>query len=228
MSEHDYEKWLAEQEWHSYPDDLPLQRKRKYGPQTEEVARKYGTGDYPLPGTFPKVSRRRTKPPAWIAMIEKGKIYPGAKLKEKVRAERENIVDDFAETGFSDVELGTEILNLDRKTGFNPLFEFQYGVLNMNPWGQVLIFELNDIHHILHWHDIDGYAIDGQFISDNPDEARDKFFLFELVTTSLGHPEHIYPVIDLVTTFAGSPQYVWSNIPPGPPSESTLISMGIK
>jgi hypothetical protein len=211
-----YGERMAEIGHFPYPDDLPVPRRMEYGPHGPEIARRFLNADYPLPGTFPEPSGRQSGVPAWVEYLENGVLYPGIKLDKNIALTRRALVVDFAATNYMDVPLARRIMEIDRLTGFNPLFEFQYEVLNFSKWGQILIFELNGTKHTLHWHDILGWAIDQQYISEYPEESRDDFYLFNLVASSLEHPEQVYPIVNVRKRFLGDPNKILKNIPQGP------------
>lgn len=224
-----YREWLASQELYEYPDDLPFPRKRRYGPQTPEVAQRYLDSDYPLPGSFPESRGKSSGSPEWIEYLEVGRIFPGVKLSREDRRDRMELIGDFADSDFSDVNTARAILELDRLTGFNPLFKFEYEVLNMNRFSQVLFFELNGVKHSLHWHNVYGWHIDNQPISEDPEEARDNFALFALVASSLNEEGHYYPVVNVLKIFHGAPDRVLAGMEPGiAPEASFLGRFGVR
>jgi hypothetical protein len=223
-----YEEQMAEIGHFPYPDDLPVPRHMEYGPHDPAIARRFLNADYPLPGTFPEPSGRQSGAPAWVEYLENGELYPGIKLDENAALTRRSLVVDFAATDFTDVPLARRIMEMDRLTGFNPLFEFQYEVLNFSKWGQILIFELNGTKHTLHWHDILGWAIDQQYISEYPEESRDNFYLFNLVASSLEHPEQAYPVVNVRKRFLGDPNKILKDIPQGPLTDIQAGRFGVR
>ena len=222
--------WRLSMDHYPYPDDLPFPRNREYGPIEPSVAARFLDADYPLPGTWSETVATRDErvAPAWVTHIEDGAIYPGAKLSPSQKAVRDELVKSFANSGYSDLAAGKKLARMDRETGYSPLFGFQYAVLNFSHFSQVIVFKLNGEHHILHWDNRQGYAIDKEYISDDPELALDDFYLFELIGSSLGSQEHLYPVVSVSKVFHGSPDYVWKRIPSGPPSTGSLTSMGVK
>jgi len=200
-------KWLAEHGYKDYPDDLPFKRKMLRGPHTPEGALRYLDADYPLPGSFPEAERRSKGRPAWADYLEEGVIYPGAIVGEHSAADRERRVQRLVDSDYQDRNAAFDLMEFDRITGFNPLFEFQYAVLNLRKYSEVIVFEVNGERHALHWHNLYGYAIDNQYIS------HDAFNLFELVASSLGDENAYYPVIDVIRTHMVSPAKFWSRQP---------------
>lgn len=221
--EEDLTAWYAKQQHFPYPDDLPIPRKMKYGPQTQEVANRYLDADYPLPGTFPAPSVT-TPEAAWVDYLHQGQVYPGSKISNAVRADRQVLLFDYAASGYQDQPLAKRLLNLDHKTGFSPIFEFQYAVLNFNQWSHVLFFSLNGVNHILYWDGRAGWSIDGAPISDN-DTAFNDFTLYDHIAFSLGKP---YPVITLKQIFTGDPETVLRSLAPGPLSPEWLNKFGVR
>jgi len=221
------EEWLAEHGYKEYPDDLPVPRRMTRGPHTAEGARRFLDADYPLPGTFPDAEgRAEGEPPAWIEYLERGKIYPGARLSPEMTLIRERREQRLADSDYADNSTARSLMEFDRLIGFNPLFAFQYAVLNFRKYSSVLIFEVNGAPHALHWHNIRGYAIDNKYISEDKELASNDFYLFELVASSLGDENAVYPVIEVLKHFAGSPSRFWSNISP-PLDQRDLNILGV-
>lgn len=220
------EEWLAKHGYKEYPEDLPVPRRMTHGPHTPEGARRFLDADYPLPGTFPGPEGRAEGMPAWMEYLEKGVIYPGAKLTPEMALIRERREQRLADSDYADIGAARSLLEFDRLIGFNPLFAFQYAVLNFRKYSSVLIFEVNSIPHALHWNNIQGYAIDKKYISDDEDLASDNFYLFELVASSLGDENASYPVVNVLRHFASSPTRFWNNISP-PLDQRDLDILGI-
>jgi hypothetical protein len=208
------EEWLAEHGYKDYPDDLPIPRRRIRGPHTPEGATRYLDADYPLPGSFPEAAGRAMGAPAWVEYLEEREVYPGALLEPVLLKVRERLVQRLADSDYSDINAARAILEFDRLAGFNPLFTFQHAVLNLHKFSEVLIFEVNGIPHALHWHNLYGYAIDNEYISEDREEAQDDFYLFELVASSLGDENSYYPVVKILKSLAVSPGRFWSRISP--------------
>lgn len=222
----DEEEWLAEHGYKEYPDDLPVPRRMTHGPHTKEGSIRYLNADFPLPGTFPEPEGSLEGIPAWVKYLEKGEIYPGILLQPRSMAIRQKIVEEFKNSDYSDIDVARRLMEFDRITGFNPLFPFQYAVLNFSRYSEVLIFELNGIPHALHWHNVNGFAIDKEYISDNKELATDDFYLFELVASSLGDESIHYPVIKMLKSYVGSPERFWERISP-PLDDRDLRLVGI-
>ena len=153
------QEWLAEHGYKDYPDDLPIPRRMLKGPHTLEGASRYLDADHPLPGSFPEPKGKTEGAPAWIDNLEKGVIYPGSQLNLETSEMRQKRVDTLANSGYSNLEAARNLMELDRFMGYNPLFEFQYAVLNMRKYSEVIIFKLNGLPHALHWHNVSGYHI---------------------------------------------------------------------
>jgi hypothetical protein len=214
--------WYAKQDYLPYPDDLPIPRRMRYGPQTAEVASHYLDADQPLPGTFPTPSVT-TPEAAWIHYLDQGQIYPGAKLSIDAKTDRQLLIHDFQNNSYKDARLAERLLQLDKRTGFSPVFEFQYAVLNFNQWNNVLFFSLNGVNHVLHWDDNNGWNIDGAPFSQE-DIAFNDFSLFDHLFFTLGAP---YPVIIIKKVFSGDPTIILRNLA-GPPSVEFLNKFGIR
>lgn len=202
-------EWLAEHGYKPYPDDLPFPRKMSSGPHTREGSIRYLDADFPLPEDFPKAEGRQSEIPAWVDYLEKGIIYPGAKLDDASLASREELVARLEASDYSDINISRDLMEYDRLTGFNPLFGFQYAVLNMRKYSEVVIFELNGKTHALHWHNVDGYHIDNNPISEDRELALSLFYLFELVASNLGNEDVFYPVIRMKQSYLGAPKRFW-------------------
>jgi len=204
-----HEAWLAEH-WTpitghgKLPEDLPFPRHKRYG------------WDYPLPGTYKETSPSTTGIPAWIEAIDAREIYPGVALDKSSADQRRHLILMYSISGtpsaadrrwmeeegqeipmgYSDTGLANKLLQLDATTGFNPLFELQYLVINAdNPlnvktwWTGVVAFTLNGIDHVISYANNRGYMIDGASISDDLEEVKDPFFLFEeIVVMAEGYP----------------------------------------
>jgi len=205
----EYEKWLAEH-WEpitghgKLPEDLPFPRQKRFG------------WDYPLPGTYREAAPATTGIPAWIEAIDEKEIYPGAALDKDTAERRRNLILMYKISGtpsieerryleeegqeiprgYSDMKIANQLLQLDAITGFNPLFELQYLVINAdNPmnvktwWTGVVAFTLNGEDYVISYRNNIGYMINGEPISDDLQEAKDHFFLFEeIVVMANGYP----------------------------------------
>jgi hypothetical protein len=220
------EAWLAEHGYKDYPDDLPVPRRMARGPHTPEGATRYLDADYPLPGSFPEAASRATGAPAWVEYLEERTVYPGALLEPVLLNTRERLVQRLAGSDYSDINAARALMEFDRLAGFNPLFTFQYAVLNLHKFSEVLIFEVNGIPHALHWHNLYGYAIDNKYISEDREQALDDFYLFELVASSLGDENAYYPVVKILKEFFISPDKFWARISP-PLDKIDLSIIGI-
>lgn len=221
--------WFTEQGLFPYPDDLPIPRRATYGPQTPEVASRFLDADYPLPGTFPtSLSVGSHEEPAWVTHLNRGKIYPGAKLDDATRPNRQVSLSAFVISGYSDADLAERLLNFDKKTGYSPIFEFQYQVLNFQQYSTILFFELNGIDHVLHWKEPLGWSIDQKLISSQGDDALNDFVLYDLVASCLDHSRQCYPVIKIKGRFYGDPDQLLRALPAGPIRPADLKKFGMR
>ena len=204
-----HEAWLVEH-WTpitghgKLPEDLPFPRYSNYG------------WDYPLPGTYKEESPSTTGIPAWVEAIDSKEIYPGTALDDKSKKNRAHLILMYTISGipsredrrwmeeegkeipggYSDNSIASSLLQLDAITGFNPLFELQYLIINAdNPlntrswWSGVVAFTLNGVDHAISYKNNRGYMIDGVSISEDLEEVKDHFVLFEeIVVMAEGYP----------------------------------------
>lgn len=206
-----------------YPNDLPFPRKMKYGPQTPKLAATYLNVDWPLPGSFPE-PKITFGEAAWYDFLDKNIIYPGIKLSPQDAEVRQQLVLNYKNSNYRDEKAAEAIHGFDAETGFSPIFEFQYYVLNFDKFSNVLFFRLNGVNHTLHWSR--GWRIDGNLITDYDPElddphyedndvsilgaAKDNFYLFMVIAGCIINKdvEVCYPVIDILKLHRGDPSKI--------------------
>lgn len=204
-----YQKLGWPEKYGVYPEDLPIPRRRTFG--SKEPGR-FFPPDLPLPGTYQKPLGKTQAVPAWVDFFEEGVVYPGAKLDKNSAKQRAKLATTFEKSNFQDEESGKALLEFDRFLGFSPIFELHYYILNLEPYSEVILFEINGVPHVIHFNHSDGYFLDDAVVSENPEEAKDPFFLLETIIAPEEGDDILYPVISSVRYFHKPPESFWNAV----------------